>query len=180
MSSSATFADRRGGGGAILGVWDGHDAGAAVVVDGALVAAVNEERLTRRKLEIRFPSSSIALCLNLAGITAADVTEVAVSTSDLAKTLTRWMPSAKEEYYRVRRRLREPGPLSSLTRAAKYALTPFGSSPITRWLSGIAVARELRAAGIATANVRFYDHHLCHAAGAALTCGMDACAVLTI
>lgn len=35
----------------ILGIWDGHDAGAALLVDGRLVAAANEERFTRRKLD---------------------------------------------------------------------------------------------------------------------------------
>ena len=53
MSSSGTASsDPR----VILGVWDGHDSGAALLVEGRLVAAVNEERLTRRKLEIRFPA----------------------------------------------------------------------------------------------------------------------------
>ena len=50
----------------ILGIWDGHDAGAALVVGGQLVAAVNEERFTRRKLEIRFPVHSIECCLQIA------------------------------------------------------------------------------------------------------------------
>jgi carbamoyltransferase len=39
----------------ILGVWDGHDSGAAIICGDKIVAAINEERLTRRKLEIRFP-----------------------------------------------------------------------------------------------------------------------------
>ena len=52
----------------ILGIWDGHDSGAALLVDGRLVAAVNEERLTRRKLEVGFPSASIASCLAMAAL----------------------------------------------------------------------------------------------------------------
>jgi carbamoyltransferase len=28
----------------ILGIWDGHDAGAALLVDGRIAAAINEER----------------------------------------------------------------------------------------------------------------------------------------
>ena len=43
----------------ILGVWDGHDSGAALVRGNRVIAAVNEERLTRRKLEIRFPGQSV-------------------------------------------------------------------------------------------------------------------------
>ena len=41
--------------GLILGLWDGHDAGAAAVLDGQLVAAVSEERLTRVKKQGGWP-----------------------------------------------------------------------------------------------------------------------------
>ena len=46
----------------VLGVWDGHDAGAVLLVDGHVRAAMNEERFTRRKLEVQFPAQSIAAC----------------------------------------------------------------------------------------------------------------------
>src|SRR5436190_903866 len=39
----------------ILGLWDGHDSGAALIVDGTVVAAINEERLSRRNLGIVTP-----------------------------------------------------------------------------------------------------------------------------
>ncbi|MCX5898344.1 MAG: hypothetical protein NTY29_09140, partial [Proteobacteria bacterium] len=39
----------------ILGIWDGHDSGAALIEDNRILFAINEERLTRRKLEIRHP-----------------------------------------------------------------------------------------------------------------------------
>ena len=43
--------------GPILGVVDGiTDAGAALFVDGVLAAAVNQERLTRHKLQGGFPA----------------------------------------------------------------------------------------------------------------------------
>ena len=51
----------------ILGIWDGHDSGAALLQDGRLAAAINEERLTRRKLEMRFPSRSIDACSSTRG-----------------------------------------------------------------------------------------------------------------
>ena len=43
----------------ILGIWDGHDSGAAIIKDDQILFAINEERLTRRKLEINFPEQSI-------------------------------------------------------------------------------------------------------------------------
>jgi len=62
----------------ILGLHDGHDAGAALVVDGRLVAAVAEERFTRRKHEATYPEQSIKWCLRHAGLTPADVDRVAM------------------------------------------------------------------------------------------------------
>ena len=47
-----------------LGIWDGHDAGAALVEGDRIVFAVNEERLSRRKLEVGFPFRSIRACLS--------------------------------------------------------------------------------------------------------------------
>src|SRR5689334_107751 len=93
----------------ILGIWDGHDAGAALIVDGRVVAAVNEERLSRRKLEVCFPSKAIRCCLSQAGLTPGDIELVAASTSDVAKTLARWFPGLKESYYQIRRRKASPG-----------------------------------------------------------------------
>ena len=96
----------------ILGIWDGHDSGAALFKDGKLIAAVNEERLSRRKLEVRFPAASIETCLNMARIEAHDIDHVACCTSDIAKTLARFVPATKESYYRIRRREVPPGRFS--------------------------------------------------------------------
>jgi carbamoyltransferase len=164
----------------ILGVWDGHDAGAALLVGGRLVAAVNEERLTRRKLEIRFPRQSIAACLSLGGVKAADVQHVAACTSDIGKTISRVLPSTKEAYYQVRRRKAEPGPLSRLKSALKYRITEWPPNALSRAVSRRALIRDLRASGITAAILSLYDHHLCHAAAAAYASGFDSAAVVTL
>ncbi len=58
----------------ILGVsFDYHDAAAALLVDGTLVAAVQEERFSRRKNDARLPKTAIAFCLNQAGLRASDL-----------------------------------------------------------------------------------------------------------
>jgi len=163
-----------------LGLWDGHDAGAALLVDGQLVAAVNEERLTRRKLEIRFPRRALACCLEIANLRAVDVDTVAVATSDAAKTLERWLPAAKERYYAVRRRKARPGRAAAWTRRLKYRVTEWGSTPISRALSRLAIERELRQVGLLARDLRLVDHHECHALAAASGSGMSHCAVLTI
>ncbi|MEK7528947.1 MAG: carbamoyltransferase N-terminal domain-containing protein, partial [Patescibacteria group bacterium] len=46
-----------------------HDAAAALLRDGVIVAAVEEERFTRKKHDHGFPKHSIGYCLLEAGIT---------------------------------------------------------------------------------------------------------------
>jgi carbamoyltransferase len=56
----------------------GHDAGAALLVDGELVAAVEEERLNREKKTSDFPINSVRWCLERAGIDFADIDVIAI------------------------------------------------------------------------------------------------------
>ncbi|MFE3771250.1 carbamoyltransferase [Streptomyces sp. NPDC059122] len=51
----------------------GHDAAAALIIDGELVAAVEEERLNRNKKTSAFPLNAIRWCLEQAGLTYDDV-----------------------------------------------------------------------------------------------------------
>lgn len=74
----------------ILGINAFHgDASAALVVDGQLVAAVEEERFNRIKHWAGFPAQSIRWCLERAGLTAADVDHVAISFDPRANLLKR-------------------------------------------------------------------------------------------
>jgi carbamoyltransferase len=64
----------------ILGINAFHaDSAAAIVRDGALVAAAEEERFRRLKHWAGFPSQAIAYCLREAGVTLADVQHVAIN-----------------------------------------------------------------------------------------------------
>ena len=164
----------------VLGIWDGHDAGAALLQDGRVRFAVNEERLTRRKLEVRFPARSIDACLTFARLDPRHVDLVAASTTDPAKTLGRWWPGSKERYYAVRRRKALPGPLAGLTRLMKYRMTEWPPGAVSRTLSGMAIRRTLAADGLGRATLRLVDHHEAHAAAAAWAAGWPSCAVVTI
>jgi carbamoyltransferase len=53
-----------------------HDSAAALVRDGEIVAAAQEERFSRRKHDASFPEHAIRYCLADAGITAADLDHV--------------------------------------------------------------------------------------------------------
>jgi carbamoyltransferase len=50
-----------------------HDSAAALLRDGTIVAAAQEERFTRRKHDARFPTNAAAFCLSEAGIGAGDL-----------------------------------------------------------------------------------------------------------
>jgi carbamoyltransferase len=54
-----------------------HDSAAALLRDGEIVAAVQEERFTRKKHDPGFPTHGVAHCLETAGITAKDLDFVA-------------------------------------------------------------------------------------------------------
>jgi carbamoyltransferase len=53
-----------------------HDAAAALVVDGRVVAAAQEERYTRRKHDARFPANAARFCLDWAGLAPGDLDAV--------------------------------------------------------------------------------------------------------
>lgn len=157
----------------VLGIWDGHDSGAALLRDGKIVFAANEERFSRNKLEVAFPAKAIKEALKFAGIEPKDVEVVAVSTSDFSKTLTRVFPGLKRRYYLIRRRKIRPTFASRFSKRSKYVLTEIGPSRLTRSISSLAVKRALKDLGFADYRLIWVPHHVAHAAGAAGTGPFD-------
>jgi carbamoyltransferase len=91
----------------ILGINAYHgNASAALVCDGKLVAAVEEERFNRVKYAAGFPAAAIRYCLKQAGITLAEIDHVAVPRNPFARLATKLfyalrMPSFARERARV-------------------------------------------------------------------------------
>ncbi len=54
-----------------------HDSAAALVQDGRIVAAAQEERFTRKKHDARFPANAVEFCLSSAGLAPGDIDRVA-------------------------------------------------------------------------------------------------------
>ena len=54
-----------------------HDSAAALIEDGRIVAAAQEERFTRKKADADYPKNAIAYCLKAGGVTLADIDRVA-------------------------------------------------------------------------------------------------------
>ena len=63
----------------ILGMSVSHDTGAVILRDGEMVAAINEERLTRVKQAVGAPLESVPAILDYAGIPASEVDAVALT-----------------------------------------------------------------------------------------------------
>src|SRR6516165_10351612 len=94
----------------ILGLNAYHgDASAAIVVDGKLIAAVEEERFNRIKHWAGFPAQSICYCLEQGGISPRDLDHVAISFDPRANLLRRLgfvathFPSPRAIIDRIRR-----------------------------------------------------------------------------
>lgn len=78
----------------------GHDASAAIVVDGKIVAAAEEERFIRDKhAKNRFPYEAARYCLKEAGISAAQVDVVAFPYAEIPLTTpARWHYAMRHWY----------------------------------------------------------------------------------
>ena len=164
----------------ILGIWDGHDAGAALIEGPDILFAINEERLTRRKLEVCFPELAVRACLEAAGSDDAEIADIAISTSDFAKTLARVFPALKEEYYLIRRRKKPMKRATLLEKKLKYKLTEFPPSALSQKVSRYALNRHLERLGLKNYRLHLVDHHLCHAAAAAFCSGFDDALIITL
>lgn len=62
-----------------------HDSAAALLKDGEIVAAGQEERFTRKKGDSNFPAEAVKFCLKKAGISASDLTAVGFYDKPLLK-----------------------------------------------------------------------------------------------
>ena len=91
----------------ILGINAYHgNASAAIVCDGRLIAAVEEERFNRVKYAAGFPAQAIRYCLKAAGLTLSDIDHVAVPRNPYARIATKLfyamrMPSFARERIKV-------------------------------------------------------------------------------
>src|ERR1700680_4335141 len=74
----------------ILGINAYHgNSSAAIVSDGQLIAAVEEERFNRVKYAAGFPSAAIRYCLDSAGITLGEVDHIAIPRNPWARLGTK-------------------------------------------------------------------------------------------
>ncbi|WP_406862173.1 carbamoyltransferase C-terminal domain-containing protein [Streptomyces sp. HUAS MG47] len=144
----------------------GHDAAAALLIDGRLVAAVEEERLNREKKTTDFPSRAIDWCLEEAGITFDDV--------DLFAFPWNWSPRILDEILDGIR-------ASPLAEDAKAELMGSMTDLFDQVVSHEAMLADFEARTghrPDPAKVRFVPHHLAHATTGYYLAGMKDAAFL--
>ena len=136
-----------------------HDSAAALLVDGVPVAAVQEERLSRRKNDAGFPADAIDWCLSHAGLDPADLDAVVFYERPMLK-FERILTSALRAF---------PHSWRSFPQAIKNTL---GEKV---WIRGV-ISSHL---GVPRNRIGFTDHHASHAAAAFLTSPTRRAAILT-
>ena len=141
-----------------------HDSAAAVLRDGQVVAAAQEERFTRKKNDPSFPANAIRWCLEEAGVGPHDLGAVAYYDKPLST------------FSRVLRSYVAAGPGG--LRTIHAALSEWLNRKL--WTS-YEIERGLRDLGFELpAPLLFAEHHLSHAAAAFLPSPFERAAVLTI
>ena len=164
----------------VLGLSYSYDSGAAVLVDGEIVAAINEERLNRIKLYSGFPALSIAEVLRIAGIAPGNVTSVAVG--GRMNFLYESGTESSSPMYMLLDALSRAGALRLLlgNRPSAYLLrTIFGNRMNPMFNRHAELTSGLEGLGV-TAPVQYFDHHLCHNAAAFYASGFDAAYAVSI
>ncbi|MBV9865012.1 MAG: carbamoyltransferase [Abitibacteriaceae bacterium] len=137
-----------------------HDAAAALIEDGVLIAAAEEERFSRRKHDYNFPTLAIDFCLRQRGISAEDLDYVVFFEKPLLKLERLFMTI-----------------FGSTPRTAgvfREALIAWFEDKL--WIKGL-LKEKL---GVPDDKLFFIEHHLSHAASAFLCSPFEEAAVLTV
>lgn len=145
----------------ILGLsYNYHDSAAALVRDGVLVAAAEEERFSRVKHDSGYPALAIQFCLDTAGITLEQVDYVVFYEKPFVK-LERMLLTAMATFPKSAAVFRES---------------------MQRWLTDKLWIKSQLASklGIDTKKILFCDHHMSHAAASFYTSPFRDAAILTI
>jgi len=135
-----------------------HDAGAALVRDGELVAAAEEERFNRKKHYSDFPEQAIQYCLKEADVTIDDVDYIGFYEKPLVK------------FDRILETI-----LTGWPRTYSFWVK---SMPL--WmLTKLRIGRTIQEVLGTDKDILYCQHHLAHAASAFLVSGFDEAAVIT-
>ncbi len=137
-----------------------HDAAAALLVDGQLVAAAEEERFTRKKHDSSFPANAIKFALDHAGLTPGDLDYVVFYEKPLVK------------FERI---------LQTTLSTFPKSWAVFRESMVTWFDEKLWIKSKLQTGvGVPPSKILFIEHHLSHAASALYCAPYEDAAILTI
>lgn len=137
-----------------------HDAAAALLKDGELIAAAEEERFTRKKHDYNFPAHAIQFCLRRAGIQGQDLDYVVFFEKPLIK-FERILMTVMQTFPKSRKVFQES------------MMTWLGEK---LWIKSLIKDRL----GLAADKILFSEHHLSHAASAFFCSPYQEAAILTV
>ncbi len=143
-----------------------HDSAAALIVDGDIVAAAQEERFTRKKHDAGFPTRAVEYCLKQAGITLDDVDHIAFYDKPLLKferLLETYLAFAPRGFESFR---------MSMPVWLKEKL--FLGTMLTKALKPLSSRKDI------AERILYSEHHLSHAASAFFASPFEEAAVLTM
>jgi len=163
----------------ILGIWDGHDAGACIVENGEIKVAINEERLSRKKLDIGFPNNSIKACLDYMKIRPRDINVIATCGTQLTRILARQFSFLDQNFYKFRRRLIQKPRFEKFNRFVKYWLARYNITSLKKFTE-YQLQKKLKKIGFENPKIYVVDHHLAHAASAIFTSGFEKSLCITL
>ncbi len=137
-----------------------HDSAAAILKDGELIAASEEERFSRKKHDFGYPTQAIAFCLEQAGITAHDLDYVVFYEKPLQK------------FERI---------LMTTLQTFPQSYPVFRESMVAWFNEKLWIKGELLTKlDIPDEKLLFVEHHLSHAASAFFCSPYEEAAVLTV
>ena len=141
-----------------------HDSAAALICDGKIVAAAQEERFTRKKHDANFPVNAVKYCLAEAGIHARELDAVAFYDKPISK-----FNRILQTYFSV-----APGGLRSFMMAVPMWLRQ------KLWIP-LEIEEALAACGVESPTTLYFpEHHESHAASAFYPSPFKSAAILTI
>lgn len=136
-----------------------HDSAAALIRDGEIIAAAQEERFTRKKHDFRFPSFAVEYCLKEAGVTIRDINHVVFYDKPFIK------------FERL---------LETYLMTAPFGIRSFLKA-MPLWIKQKLFMRETIGKELGyTGDILFSDHHESHAASAFYPSPFQKAAILTL
>ena len=169
----------------VLGITTEGDGGAAIIEDGRVLAAINEERLSRMKLVVGFPRGSIQEVLDLAGTTIEEIDAVVIAATraifvDELEPFDGWLEQNSHGVGDVLKKYAASifaryGNSFPALQSAYYALL----SP-SFWQRRRAIRHIMHTEFGVRCPIKFVDHHFAHLTSAYFTSGFGDALVISL